>query len=64
MGDLSKSVAIHAPGQSEHLYHPHRDDLMALNQQVRLHPLLHTRQAVEAHARNTLTLQPLPKRLG
>ncbi|NMO13492.1 penicillin acylase family protein [Pyxidicoccus fallax] len=61
LGDLSKSVAIHAPGQSEHLYHPHRDDLLELNSQVRYHPLLHTRQAVEAHVRNTLTLQPAGK---
>jgi penicillin amidase len=64
LGDLSKSVAIHAPGQTEHLYHPLRDDLLAMNRQLQYHPLLHTRQAVEAHARNTLTLQPLPKRLA
>ncbi|MBZ4423324.1 penicillin acylase family protein [Myxococcus sp. RHSTA-1-4] len=62
LGDLSKSVAIHAPGQTEHLYHPHRDDLLELNHQLRYHPLLHTRQAVESHARNTLTLQPAAKR--
>ncbi|WP_164014705.1 penicillin acylase family protein [Pyxidicoccus trucidator] len=64
LGDLSRSMSIHAPGQSEHFFHPHREDLMDLSQQVQYHPLLYTRQAVESHVRNTLTLQPSPKRLA
>jgi penicillin amidase len=58
LSDFSKSVGIHTPGQSEHLYHPHRDDLMEMSQKVEFHPLLFTRQQVEAHAEGTLTLQP------
>jgi penicillin amidase len=64
LGDLTKSVAIHAPGQSEHLLHPHRNDLMDMNQKVECHPLLYTREAVESQAKSTLTLQPAKKRLG
>jgi penicillin amidase len=58
MGDLTKSVAIHAPGQTEHLYHPHRDDLLEAHQNLQYYPLLYTRQAVEAHTKSTLTLRP------
>lgn len=58
LSDFSKSVGVHTPGQSEHLYHPHRLDLMELSRKVEFHPLLFTRQQVEAHAKDTLTLQP------
>ena len=51
---------FHTPGQSEHLYHPHRDDMLEMSQKVEFHPLLFTRQQVEAHAKGTLTLQPAP----
>lgn len=61
LGDLTKSVGIHTPGQCEHLYHPHRDDLMEMCQKVEYHPLLFTRQAVEAEAEHTLTLEPAPR---
>ncbi|PTL74978.1 penicillin acylase family protein [Vitiosangium sp. GDMCC 1.1324] len=58
LSDFSKSVGIHTPGQSEHLYHPHRTDLMEMSHKVEFHPLLFTRQQVEAHTEGTLTLQP------
>ncbi|HEY0093025.1 MAG TPA: penicillin acylase family protein, partial [Archangium sp.] len=58
LSDFSKSVGVHTPGQSEHLYHPHRDDMLEMNQKVEFHPLLFTRQQVQAHAKDTLTLQP------
>ncbi|MFY0566437.1 penicillin acylase family protein [Archangium lansingense] len=58
LNDFSKSVGIHTPGQSEHLYHPHRDDMLDMSQKVEFHPLLFTRQQVDAHAKGTLTLQP------
>ncbi|QAT87003.1 acyl-homoserine lactone acylase [Corallococcus coralloides] len=58
LADLSRSVSIHSPGQSEHLFHKHRDDLMELNRKVEFHPMLHTRQAVEQHREATLTLTP------
>jgi hypothetical protein len=44
--------------QSEHLYHPHRDDLVDLNRRLEYYLLLFERAAVEAHAESTLTLQP------
>jgi penicillin amidase len=58
LGDLAGSVGIHAPGQSEHLYHPHREDLMEMMHEGEYHPLLFTREAVEAHAEATLALMP------
>jgi penicillin G amidase len=58
LADLSRSVSIHTPGQTEHLYHPHRDDLMELSREVKFHPMLHTREAVEQHREATLTLTP------
>jgi penicillin G amidase len=58
LGDLSKSVGVHAPGQSEHLYHPHRDDLMSLSHGLEYHPILFDRASVDAHAEGTLTLEP------
>ena len=51
-------MAILAPGQSEHLGHPHRDDLMRMKPEVEFHPMLFTRDAVEQHPEATLTLQP------
>jgi penicillin amidase len=60
LNDLSKSVSVHAPGQTEHLYHPHRDDMVEMSQQVKFHPMLFTRQAVESNLEATLTLQPAP----
>ncbi|MBU8895096.1 penicillin acylase family protein [Corallococcus sp. M34] len=61
MSDLSKSVSVHGPGQSEHLYHPHRDDMLDLIRDVKFHPMLATRDAVEAHQKQTLTLEPAAK---
>jgi penicillin amidase len=58
LGDLSRSVGLHMPGQSEHLYHPHREDMVDLEQAGRTHPLLFTREAVESCAQDTLVLEP------
>ncbi|HVE87362.1 MAG TPA: penicillin acylase family protein [Myxococcales bacterium] len=58
LGDLSRSVGLHMPGQSEHLYHPHREDMVELEQAGQTHPLLFTREAVEPCARDTLVLEP------
>jgi len=63
LGDLSRSVGVHTPGQVEHLYHPHREDMMAMSQSMTDHPILFTRAAVEAHRASTLTLRPPPGRL-
>ncbi|HSP80861.1 MAG TPA: penicillin acylase family protein, partial [Myxococcaceae bacterium] len=62
LAELSRSVGIHTPGQTEHLYHPHRDDLMTMSQSGEYHPLLHTREAVEAHVEDRLTLRPASPR--
>ncbi|RKH17377.1 penicillin acylase family protein [Corallococcus praedator] len=56
--DFSRSMSIHAPGQTEHLFHPHRDDLLDLSREVKFHPMLYTRDAVEQHREATLTLTP------
>jgi len=58
LSDFSKSVGIHTPGQVEHVFHPHREDLMEMSQRLEYHPLLFTREAVLAHAEATLTLEP------
>jgi penicillin amidase len=58
LGDLSRSVGVVAPGQSEHVFHPHRDDGLGLLRKGEYHPLLFTRAAVEAAAEDVLRLEP------
>lgn len=58
LADLSRSVVIHAPGQSEHPASPHYRDLLGPWLQVRHHPMLWTRDQVETHARHRLQLRP------
>jgi len=57
MGDLSKSQAIFPPGQSGHLASPHYDDLIQPWLAGEYHPMLWTRQQVEAETEGTLVLQ-------
>lgn len=61
LADLSRSVGVHAPGQVEHLHHPHRDDFFELMSTGRDHPLLFSRAAVEEHAEHRLILSPEEK---
>ncbi len=58
LADLSRSVVIHAPGQSEHPASPHHRDLLGPWLEVRHHPMLWTRDQVETHARHRQRLLP------
>jgi penicillin amidase len=57
-GDWDRSVAVNSTGQSELLFHAHREDLIGMWRDLKYHPLLFTRQAVEAKAAATLRLVP------
>lgn len=57
LGALDASTAVLAPGQSEHLHHPHRHDQLALLRNGESHPLLFARAGVERHAVARLTLR-------
>ena len=56
MGDLSMSQSIHPPGQSGHLASPHYDDLAQPWLVGEYHPMLWTREQVEAETESTLIL--------
>jgi penicillin amidase len=58
MGDLSRSLAIFPPGQSGQLGSPHYDDLIQPWLKGEYHPMLWTRQQVEANLEGTLKLTP------
>jgi penicillin amidase len=57
LGDLTKSKAIHPPGQSGHLASSHYDDLAQLWLDGEYHPMLWTREQVDAEAEVTLVLK-------
>lgn len=56
LGDLSRSVAMHPPGQSGHLASPHYDDLIEPWLEGEYYPMLWTREQVEQGAVACLTL--------
>ena len=58
LGNWDNVLAIHTPGQSEHLFHPHREDLISMWQNVEYHIFPFTQEAVEESAETTLTLTP------
>jgi penicillin amidase len=58
LGDLSRSLVIHPPGQSGQLGSPHYDDLADLWIRGEYHPMLWTRQQVEQEAEARLQLLP------
>jgi penicillin amidase len=58
LSDLDQSRTIHTTGQSGQLLHPHREDFISLWQNVEYHPMLFSREEVEANAEETLTLTP------
>jgi penicillin amidase len=58
LSDLENSRIIHTTGQSGQLFHPHREDMIPLWQNVEYHPMLFSRQAVDASAEATLILTP------
>jgi penicillin amidase len=55
------SVAVNSTGQSEHLFHPHRDDEIELWRKLEYHPLFFTRKAVEADGASVLKLSSVNK---
>jgi penicillin amidase len=57
LGDLSRSVTIIPPGQSGHLASPHYDDLLEPWVNGEYHPMLWTREQVEAETEGTLLLR-------
>ncbi len=59
--DWDNARIVILPGQSGRLASPHYADQVPLWQAGRHHPMLWSRQAVEAHAEGTLYLNPLPK---
>ena len=56
MGNLANSKVIHPPGQSGHLASPHYDDLAHLWLEGEYHPMLWTREQVEAEAEGKLII--------
>ncbi len=58
LGDLDESETIHTTGQNGQLFHPHRADFIASWQDVEYHPMLFSREAVQAHTEAHLTLVP------
>ena len=59
MGDLSRSVVIHPPGQSGQLGSPHYDDLADLWIKGEYIPMLWTRTQIEDAAEGRLVLNPI-----
>jgi penicillin G amidase len=58
LADLSRSLSIHAPGQSGLPASKHYDDFIQLWMKLEYHPMLFTRQAIEENAEGTLRMLP------
>ena len=58
VNDWDRSVAVNSSGQSELLFHAHRADLIPMWQNLKYHPLLFTRKAIESEAESVLKLVP------
>jgi penicillin amidase len=58
LADLDHSQAIHTTGQSGQPFHPHYADFIDPWQAVEYHPLLFSREAIQASATDTLSLVP------
>jgi penicillin G amidase len=57
LSDLSNSVNMHTTGQSGHPYSPHYADMIDSWRTIQYHPMLWTREQVEANAVSTLVLK-------
>lgn len=58
LSDLSASQTMHTTGQSGHPYSPHYGDMIDPWRLIQYHPMLWTREQVDAAAVSTLTLNP------
>jgi penicillin amidase len=58
LSDWSQSVAINTTGESGHPYSPHYGDMIDLWRTIQYHPMLWTREQVEAAFTNRLVLTP------
>ncbi|GHO95651.1 peptidase S45 [Reticulibacter mediterranei] len=58
LADLTASRSGHAPGQSGHVASKHYDDFIAMWREVQHHPMLFTREMIEANTEGTLRLLP------
>jgi penicillin amidase len=57
LGDLSQSLTSNTTGQSGHPFSPHYSDMIDQWRTISYHPMLWTREQVEAVAANRLTLK-------
>jgi len=58
LGDLDNSRTVHTTGQSGHPMSEHYADMVDDWRNINYHPMYWSRADIEAHAANTLTLQP------
>jgi penicillin amidase len=58
LSNLDNSRIVHTTGQSGQLFHPNRDDMIPLWQNIEYHAMPFSRDAVEANAKAILTLTP------
>lgn len=58
LADLSRSLSIHAPGQSGLPASKHYDDFIQLWMKLEHHPMLFTRSAIEGNVEGTLRMLP------
>ncbi|MBN2005374.1 MAG: MFS transporter [Anaerolineae bacterium] len=58
MADFDKMEVILTTGQSEHLFNPHREDMLQMWQDVKYIQMPSSQEAVEANTESTLILQP------
>jgi penicillin amidase len=58
MEDFTNSLSIHTTGQSGHAFHKHYADMVDPWRFIEYHPMLWTREQVEADAEALLILQP------
>jgi penicillin amidase len=58
LADFTRSVTVHTTGQSGHPYSPHYDDMIEPWRDVEYHPMLWTREQVEAATEAQLRLNP------
>ncbi len=58
LGDLDAALSMHVPGQSGHAGHRHYDDLIDPWRHVEYHPMIWSRDQVEANQKGKLVLKP------